>query len=55
MGKLDNRVAIITGCSSGIGKQMAIRYAEEGAKLSICARRAEKLEETAQLCRRNRS
>lgn len=51
MDQLKNRVAVITGCSSGIGKQIAIRYAEEGAKLAICARRTDRLEETAAICR----
>lgn len=50
MGKLDGKVCIITGCASGLGKQEAIRFAEEGAKLSICSRTAAKLEETKQLC-----
>ena len=49
-GKLDNQVAIITGCSGGIGKQIAIRFAQEGAKVAICARRFEKLQETKALC-----
>ena len=50
MGRLDNKVVLLTGASSGIGKQTAIRFAQEGAKLTICARRAVQLEETAKLC-----
>ena len=50
MGKLDGKVAVITGCSEGLGKQIALRFASEGAKISICARNAEKLEATAKAC-----
>lgn len=50
MGKLSGKVVILTGASGGIGKQVAIRMAEEGAKLVICARRKEKLEDTKRLC-----
>jgi len=50
MGKLDGKVVLITGCSSGLGKQQAIRLAAEGASLAICARNAEKLAETTRLC-----
>ena len=48
---LDGKVALITGCSGGIGRETAIRFAEEGASLAICARTASKLEETAEACR----
>ena len=39
MRKLDNRVAIITGATSGIGKASAILFAQEGAKVVITGRR----------------
>lgn len=42
---LKGRVAVVTGASSGLGKQMATAFAEQGADLVILARRIERLEE----------
>lgn len=45
MFNLKNRVAVVTGASSGLGKQMAMALAKQGADLVIIARRIERLEE----------
>ena len=37
--------AIVTGASSGLGRQFALCLAEQGANVTICARRVERLEE----------
>ena len=44
--RLDDKVAIVTGASSGLGVAFAEGLAEAGADLAICARRADRLEET---------
>jgi 3-oxoacyl-[acyl-carrier protein] reductase len=35
MGKLDNKIALVTGSSSGIGKAVALAFANEGAHLAL--------------------
>ena len=44
--RLDGKVAVITGASSGLGAAFATGLAEAGADIAICARRAEKLADT---------
>lgn len=45
-------VVIVTGASSGIGRQIAGQLADQGAWLSLAARNAGHLEEVAEECRR---
>lgn len=42
MGKLEGKVAIVTGATAGIGLGITEVYLEEGAKVVFCGRRAEK-------------
>ena len=44
---IKNKVALITGASSGIGKATAIEFAKLGANLILTARRVEKIQELA--------
>jgi NAD(P)-dependent dehydrogenase (short-subunit alcohol dehydrogenase family) len=48
---LEGKVALVTGAGSGLGRQFATCMAAAGASLVLAARRAEKLEETAQIIR----
>ena len=44
--RLDGKVAVITGASSGLGAAFAVGLAEVGADIAICARRTDRLEQT---------
>ena len=44
---LTGRVAMISGASRGIGKAVALGLAEEGCRLSLCARGRQDLDETS--------
>ena len=44
---LKDKVAIVTGGSEGIGKATAISMANEGAKVVICARTQQTLDDAA--------
>ena len=42
MNRLENKIAIVTGLTSGIGIGIAKLYAAEGAQVIVCGRRVEK-------------
>lgn len=51
MKRLENKVAVITGASAGIGEGTALLFAQEGADVVLVARRKDKLEAVAEKAR----
>ncbi|GAA6619824.1 SDR family NAD(P)-dependent oxidoreductase [Scytonema sp. NUACC26] len=47
-GKLEGKVAIVTGASAGIGEATALALASEGAQVALAARRVERLKPVAE-------
>ena len=50
-GQLESKVAVITGAGRGIGRGLAIGFAEQGAKVVCAARTQTQLDETVRLIR----
>lgn len=48
---LSGKTALVTGASSGIGRETALALAAHGCNLAIAARRSERLEQVAEACR----
>jgi short-subunit dehydrogenase len=51
--KLDGSVAIVTGASSGIGAFVAVELARRGARVVAAARRADRLADTIEDCKKH--
>lgn len=52
MGRLDNKVAIVTGGGTGIGEAVCHKFVQEGAKVLVCGQPGDPVEEVAQAIQR---
>lgn len=48
MGRLTDKNVLITGGTAGIGLASAIEFAKEGARVAICGRNLERLDQALQ-------
>lgn len=48
MGRLDGKIALITGATSGIGEAIALLFAEEGAEIVLIGRNSARAAEIQQ-------
>ena len=46
-----NKVIVVTGASSGMGREISLQFAKEGAKVIAVARREERLNEIRDLAK----
>jgi len=51
-GRFEGRVAVVTGASRGLGQAISVAFSGEGAKVVICARSLQGLEQTAAMANR---
>jgi len=49
--RLDGKVALVTGASSGLGERFAMVLAEAGADVALCARRTDRMRDLAERIR----
>ncbi|XP_067674178.1 3-oxoacyl-[acyl-carrier-protein] reductase FabG-like isoform X3 [Haliotis asinina] len=54
IGRLDDKVALVTGASSGIGAGTAILFSQLGARVIITGRNEENLKKTAEQCNQDK-